>query len=318
MAVLINDIPLAWPIAVEDAQYSTSSASFEKGSNVSVIPYRVPRIDLALAPATFTGYSYREASQLTRVLPQPHPFWEGFYANRVSVRGESGWDDNDILKAFRRGFYDAYDEYVLEVAYTHADYDVRPDGVIYADGVTPKEHLRWVEKLPGKPTTETVQLPTGTLKFVTRNGAPAAPADQLKVQQPTTMRVSRTKIAWIWHEVPIPWILSAARLPTQLEARQGMVNAADWEGFAAETLLLQDIELEYTRAPVGPTLLGLNSYEPPRYVKATLAFVYARDGWNKLIYPGLDSWDRVEYVGSPGKSLYKTTNFDDLFKGVPP
>jgi hypothetical protein len=316
MATLDNDIRPSWKVIIDDAPLSVSQASFEPESSTAMIPYRIPYEDLDFAPQHFIGYSYVSApfggsgtETLRRVLPQPHPFWDGFWANRLAIQGEVGTRDHfapPVRNANRHGPHDAYPEYRVEVYYARRPYDVRYDGEVA------KEQSRYVEKLPGKPYSEVVTIEGGQLKFTTRNGETVS--DGAVLGQGVGFRVGKTAIRWVWHEVPVKWVLNSNGIPSQLALRIGTINNAPWEGFATNTLYLDEIDMEYTWSTSSPVTLGLASWQPPRYVKVGLMFKHFREGWNRYPYPGLGTWDLVAWKDNLTKRVYEETDFDDLFK----
>lgn len=310
MANLTNDINPNWKIIIEDSPSSASQAEFGPDSSTAMIPYRIPHDDVDIVPQHFVGYSYRLGGELRRILPQPHPFWGGMWANRVNTVGEVSTDRPDFV-GNRTGKYDRYSDYRVDVFYGRRPYDVRGNGEVQ------KEQQRYVEKLPGKPYSEVVSIEKGNLIFTTKNGAPAVGADRITVPEGVSFRVGKVEIKWIWYEVPFKYILNDNILAPHINSRIGTINDNLWEGFPRGTLFLHDVDLSYTYSASSPTTLGLAAYSAPRFVNATFVWKYFSEGWNKLPYPGLGTWDSVAWANNPARSLYEETDFDALFQVVP-
>jgi hypothetical protein len=304
---ITNTVDPGWKIIVEDGQLSASQASFEPDGSTALIPYRVPRRDVEIAPQSFTGYSYKfipigggGGATLKRQMPQPHPFWQGLWASRVAVQGEAGWDSTDTMKANLYGSHDAYDEYRVEVFYARRPYPIK------TDAETTKEQQRWVEKLPGRPYLDIINVQGGQVEFT----------DGIEIPTGLNFRRAISEIKWTWHEVPLRWALDSSGFATNIHAALGKVNAALWEGFAAETLLFDSVDMDYTYAPTTPQVLDLPPSDPPRYLKVAFTFKYFGEGWNKLLHPVSWTWETARPKNSPAAKLYNTADLDTLFQAV--
>lgn len=318
MGVISNTVPLNWKIITEDQALSASEASFQDKNSAGMVPYRVPVQDLDFVTETFLGYSYRSnglgggGSSMRRVKPQPHPFWPGLWADRVQVQGEvSPEPGRNDFKGIKIGVYDRYAEYRVNVFYRKLPYVMKEDNEVT------KEQQRWVEKLPSQPHSEVLSIQGGQLKFTTRAGV--AVTDGVTIANDESLRIGKSTIKWIWHQVPVNWVLDSNKFAANIEARIGTINLDAWEGYGAETLYLDSAPISYVDAAVSNQRLDLNVNEPAQYVEVELNFKYFREGWNKLLYPGRRTWDAVEFVNNgvlTGRKLYDKTDFDGLFEVV--
>lgn len=225
---------------------------------------------------------------VTRVLPVAHPVYvyrkrnKWMYAVdllRMSGRGKPSWDAVDQAGAW---------EFALaEIAFESVPYGVRSDGEIFNPArLSPDESLlkRFTNRQM-QPAGEFLTLPRGALRWVSDN----APSDQTPGKI-----IARFDVVYSWHSVPAPTKAIFDML--------GKVNETEFDGHAAETLMLTAAELIPKRQ-----ITGWRSYDINlrcRYVKPEGPFFVA------AVNPGHNWFLRFKKDIEP--------KYDKLYTGPPP
>lgn len=130
----------------------------------------------------------------------------------------------------------------------------------------------------------------------------------------------------IWHRVPWKYILDSNFNPKNIRACESTVNAVAFFGRAIGTLLCLEAVIEPHEAPVGPTVMNLASWQPPR--EYTVTFNYKEfkpdsgkgtyQGHNLLPNPKNGRWYLVTSNGDPvtGTPQYGSSTFSTMFAGI--
>lgn len=187
--------------------------------------------DATILPALIgqiLGYSIVDhaARVIRRRTPAKHPRFPWMRAQRVSIEGIGKHQNERKYGNFKTG---DYNHWIVRISfapkiwrYLEDNDPVSPtDGSIRA---IDREYTRYTEWLPAKPTVETIARRGVTWTFVSPTTqsvfttAPLFAGDRF-------VRVAKSQIELVWHQVPIEFILSGNVLPTSITDGISKVNS---------------------------------------------------------------------------------------------
>jgi hypothetical protein len=195
-------------------------------------------------------------AKLNRVPPMRHPVFTWMTAARInSIKGVGriGQDKNSGLGVYYRA--------VLAVTFVAQRYRVA------TNQTTTAEDNRWVIK-ESQSSTFFVSLQGVVYTFPVVVPAPTGEIFNGVMGK----RISENLYTWTWVSVPINGVMDSSGRPTNIAAVAGRVNSATWNGFAAQTLLMDSPRIRFKVAPVSPTDMGLAGSDPPILCDVTYCF----------------------------------------------
>ena len=214
-------------------------------------------------PIRLAGSSGGGVNLLSRRLPIRDPLYPWLTAARAADVQPYG-----AMLAHHEGPFGPYPEYEyshVTILFEAADWDILDDTTLqalYADN-----EARRFTSIQFEYGGEFLTRQTGSFKFV--EGTPAITAPQFP--QPKGMFEAHARFVLRWTQLPEIGILNSNKLlNANIREGKGKVNAFDWPvpeangGYAAGTLLLEDLKLVPSMAPVTPVILGLFGFNPPR------------------------------------------------------
>lgn len=232
-------------------------------------------------------------NSIFRTIPELHPKLDWLYAAACDlipvVLGVPGNATGDMI------------EYVPGLARYRVTYRTLPYRVVADDAAQTTELYRYVERR-WKPSVESL-VTRGRFIWVT------APKDT--IWEPLSILQPSAVYEYVWHQVPVAVdILLPATLQTNINAALGTMNSAAFDSgrFAARQLLC-----------VAPEIVLTQAANADYTYRITYPFMYRENGWHKVYRPLTTggSYQEVTETGtSLDRSIYATSNFDNLFKIV--
>jgi hypothetical protein len=330
VAQLINNIGgNGFPYAeyVED-EYPGDGQFIPGEAGVTVV-FNIPSFNIKQALLALLGFSVKQGGILHRDPPLGHPLYPWMYANKITryqpYQFNGGNSPANSGQNFPLGipFYADYNYVRVWVQFSPLPYPVLPDAVINGD-----EFNRYVEK-SFKPRGEAIQLDRGVLGY-----KPVAPVG-LDIDPPKckgnkicedlalgiSKRIIRCDVFWTWHMVPEDGAVSGAGtgIPAKQLALLGTVNQADFHGYPAKTLLLQNVEMT-------PHNFGMESdfatVTGSRYYDIKFQATYWRPSPITLNLGDFGDWNFAPYrdgtfrevqFNNNGNPLYEATDWTTLF-----
>lgn len=265
----------------EEGSQISEQITFEGGENYWTNLRRIIR--------QLLGVNSAHPGSISRIPPHRHPVFKSCIASRItSVKGIGRFDRD---KATGLGLYERG---VLTVVYEKKLYQVLGDGDIAGD-----ETRRWAIK-PADASVYLVALQG--VRYTFPNNLPFAGT--------AGRRAAETHYQWTWVSVPINAIFDDDGRPTKACEVIGRVNSDVWLGvFAADTLLMEGVAIQYKIAPIEPRDMNMEAFESPILCDLTYSFkevMPPRPGHN--FYP-----DKNGAWGIPtdlsGNSIYESVDW---------
>lgn len=256
------------------------------------------------------------ATKLHRQLPMKHPDWYWLYASKISTMKGVNFLGTKTNKS--RGSFPVYEFCELHILYSTRPYKMLEDHVVGNVGAG-GEKRRFVEKVPA-PKAEILTSDRGQWQW----NDPAAPLiSSNTIKGGVGYPIAKTMLQWKWHDVPDAFVMNASGVPTNILSCLNKVNDAEFEGFAAGTLLCDSPSFEPTEMPINPQDLGLEATEPARTWKITLNLKYfnpqtdsAFKGHNLAPHPSSAAGNWYRITTAVGRTLFQSTSFDTIFTAV--
>jgi len=278
-----------------------------QGASVTVV-IDVNWDDLQTALVQLLGISKKSGIGIDRQLPMRHPTFPWLVATRV-VRVEGVRFRGFDAKVLAGGAYAAYDIARISVSFEPPLYRMLPNG-------PGGEWNRWVE-YRHNPATEFVVREKGQMVW---NDVALGVQNGKSFTAPIGYPLAKTRLQWVWHQVPMDGLFDANNRMPQIENGIGLVNSAAFAGYPAETLLLEGVAPEPQPLPIDAVGDGFwRRGLPPVYYKVTFHMIHfdppnggATVGWNLEPYHnGL--WYRAGHLSDPATGKFFTYNFPNLF-----
>lgn len=310
------------------ANESDNQAQWAPGSTSYQVTYRVPwaaENDFAISAL---GYHYVDETYpdnpiLKRIPPMRHPTRPNLYANRIITSkpikfvGKSQYQtEPDPLNTSQIIQESQYKYSLVTVSFETLPYRVRPKNG--SQNVT--RQYDWYTYTTFEPGEETIEVPFGSLKFA--EGPPSTGEVKQSFQGTVGLTLPKTLLKMTWYKVPEAWVRDVANdgPPTNILKHVGKVNASDFLGYPAGTLLLQPPTIVTYSSEV-----SYSGAAPENYYDVTFNMLYfnPQTGVESPITRGHNTvpWfqDRLFYYatvdGEPdGRPLYPNAEFDDLFR----
>lgn len=258
------------------------------------------------------GYAYVDSSKnLRRITPAYGPIFTWTYCTSISsieCRGLPSdksriTDDPPYLDTFTPG---KYARALVTANYTAVPYNIKEDSEVTY------EYERYTE-IETIPYTEMLTIPNGMLIY---DASYDARIDGKPIVSPMTrIRQDKVKIQLKWHLVPLDFICdSTTGIPTKLVSIQKTVNSSTFLGYAAGTLLCEDVKIERGVFPVATDVLDQNLlmatvtftfiyFDPPRNASETVR------GWN--LYPTqFGTYAKAKISATSGATGFYATPFN--------
>lgn len=277
------------------------------------------------------GYSLNAAGGvggygiIQRRTPAFHPYFPWLYCVKISdIRpmglGASGGEavQGDWSDTFK---YGEYSKVMVTACYESLPYEVLEDSSPEVNrATTGKGEWNRYTILEPQPYTEMLTLDNGQMLY----DAPDVPAVDGKplVQPVVFQRMKKCKYLFHWKEVPWDYICNSYGVPAKLQAVQKCVNKSEFLGFAAGTLLCEDVQIEKKVMPVATDLLNTQLF----YADVTFTFIQFDPPTNPD-YPSITArgWNLAPHTSGywyPCKSptgsrkLFDEYHFQDCFDAV--
>ena len=242
------------------------------------------------------GFAALVGNSIIRSIPEVHPKYDWLYAQQCDqvpvVLGIPSDDANiDMISYVNNTGQARY-----RVTYRALPYKVRAD-----DAAETTELYRYVERR-WKPSVESL-VTRGQFKWVTGPSAGEVLWEPLSILQPSAV------YEYVWHQVPIASdILLPSTLQTNINAALGTINNASFDSarFTARQLLCVAPEITLTQAANGDYTYRI-----------TYPLMYRENGWHKVYQPSTagGAYREITETGTTlDRSIYATSNFDNLFK----
>jgi hypothetical protein len=170
-----------------------------------------------------------------------------------------------------------YEYSKVSILFEAPDYDVIDDNVL--TGAYGGDESRRYTNIRWEYGGNMVKLPAGEFVFVEGKAADSAP----DIPQPTAMFSPVGRFVLRWFQLPELGIMNQNKqLNTNLRNAIGKVNLNDWPvaaaagGYEAGTLLVENIKVTPSMAPIDPSLLGLLTFNPPRVYDIDIVMSYIK------------------------------------------
>jgi hypothetical protein len=173
------------------------------------------------------------------------------------------------------GSFAEYEYSRVTILFEAADYDIIDDGTLQAE-FGGNEVYRWTSwhwEYGGQMITRAKG------SFIFKEGQPGF--ENIKFAMPKAFFEAHNRFVLRWSQLPEIGIMNSNKiLNTNIRQAKGKVNQNDWPvaeasgGFAAGTLLCEDIKVTPSMAPASPLQLGLHGFQPPRTYDLDLVIDY--------------------------------------------
>jgi hypothetical protein len=299
--------------------------------NQFVFPIQVKHADVAQAIQELCGVYQFDANTkfLNRTLPKQCPAYgmQHLYVNRVTSIKPMHWKSKDLVSVGSGlGRFSGYDYAILTILFTQPHYPILSDGwldfhfppVNIGGTFYRQEWLRWMERCPTV-AGDILTVEAGTFKWAEGGAAPAPTVGAL-LQTPVGQPLTVGDFALIWRQVPLYGLFSPDTFrPENLIAGVNTVNAVEFLGYPAETLLFVGGTFAWNETPYPASALGQSVLQtapsspeqpfPSLTVDATLVFKFkdpppgaATRGWNLQPWRGDMKWYRATIDGTAGST----------------
>jgi hypothetical protein len=246
---------------------SKGSLGYGMQGNQSTRTYLVYFTDTEEFVRQACGYPIRWSdATLGRRLPIRDPQKPWLVATRASDITPYGAMLGQVETPF--GPYAEYEYSHVTILFEAVDYDVIDDPTLWA--VFGGDESRRFTNAHWEYGGEFLTRQVGCFKFA-EGDAGAAAGGNNTFPQPKGMYEAHARFVIRWFQLPETGIMNAAKLLNMnILNGKGSINHFDWPvpeaqgGFAAGTLLCEDIKVTPSMAPVEPALLGLSGWSPPR------------------------------------------------------
>jgi hypothetical protein len=319
--------------------------------NQFVFPIQVKHADVAQAIQELCGiYQFDPNTKfLNRTLPKQCPAYgmQHLYVNRVTSIKPMHWTGKELVSVGSGlGRFSGYDYVILTILFTQPHWPILSDGyldfhfppVVIGGQAYRREWLRYMERIPTV-AGDIFTIESGTMKFseTSGTGPPADTALNVPVGQPLTVG----DFALVWRQVPHYGLFSPATFrPENLIAAANKVNAAEFLGYPAETLLFAGASFAWNETPYPASALAQAVLQtapsspeqpfPSLTVDVTLVFKFkdpppgsTSRGWNLQPWYGRKTptviatdfkWYRATSDGAAGSPpMLGTADFEKLF-----
>lgn len=278
------------------------------------------------------GYSYVSGLSLVRNPPIRHPVYKWLSAGRCQVRGicfdpnTKGGKDKDPKGAYSTARYVRPRIEITFQAHNWAEY-------FEDDADEGDESQRYVEVKFSDASTS-IQLEPGSMIYKEGNLPTDVPPGPKTEQVPFPLQKisQRAVLQLIWHQVPEDYLFGAAGTPSNFYGNNGTValggigcvNATEFYGFAAGTLLLTSATFDRVQCPVPGAYndqfsrqslfytvgISFSLFDPPLGLNATSR------GHNTAPWRGdtLNRLCRSQFPTPTGNLLYTPYEMRSLFK----
>ena len=339
MAQIINNIQnvanqgFTFDEYVED--WYPGDGVFVPGEAGVTVIFNIPFSDIKKALLALLGWSVRRGATLHREPPLQHPIFPWMYCSKITKYQPYQFDGAGSPNKSGGNFptqiplYAGYNFVRIGAQFNPLPYKVLSDQQILVkanpgDAGTPDEFKRYnIQNF--KPRGEAIQLDRGTLTYKAVAAAPPDPGvpANIPLSLGYSRRVIKTDIFWNWQQVPEDGWFSQGGIypPWNQVLLLGTTNNASFQGYPANTLLLQDIEAT-------PKNFGMESdfstVTGSRYFDVKFTATYfspypTAQGQNP---PQLGDWNSVPYVDGTwrtaqfgdGTSLYPSGDWTKLFQ----
>ena len=277
------------------------------------------------------GYHYVNSSlELVRIPPQAHPKFPQCYATKISsiqgikFDGKSEGIPPNWQSAGLQSTAD-YARNLVAVDFAPPRYAIYPDDAdeIY-EGITRLEYLRYVE-YESKTNVYDVTIPTGRFSFA--EGDVGNPKGKAFPGEVNFFEV-KTTFSLRWRLVPEDFIMDLENYglgnPTKIAAAAGHLNATEFMGFPAGTLLLLEPEIERfvsgtlrrsDKIPMyySDVVLPMVHFDPPLGAGSPFQHGHNNKPWWKSGASDLKYYYTSSNGGTTGIPIYGTYEFANIF-----
>ncbi len=211
----------------------------------------------------FSGTTSYSSSQLQRVLPWRHPYWNQLWCTRISsIKGVQfiGKGVRVVPAQLRigragSGYVSQYTLVLLQLQFTRPLYPVLDDADVTPPGSRPLEADRFTDRI-WTPSVQMITREGGTYLFSggAYVGGPAAGAQFVGA---VGTRLSKVKLKRTWYQIPQDGVLDSNGYPSLLVQFLGRVNSTTFQGIPAGVALCEAIEMQPRPLQLPPELMAI-------------------------------------------------------------